>query len=301
MRALNESDLLAFNLQGLIPGPDENEHDFIKRAQHCLSLHQQLLEKCDANLPFDITQKASDSIIQEVLPITKELFGIMPTWVPIFFSNYQLALWHGGCAWIFQLTDESPMSALFQLRQVFATSSHYLGIYARAELVAHESAHVARMMFQEPKFEEILAYRTARTKFRRFFGPILQSAWEGILFIFSLLLVIVVDLYFIFSDHAQAYHQVMGLKMIPLVLLGAALIRLYLRQRQFSICLKKLTEILPDGASANAVIFRLQDQEVKNFTKMSLSAIESYAQESAHKSLRWRLIYKAYFAKTPLP
>ena len=101
----------------------------------------------------DMKDRAFQAILDEASFKTKELYGIQPTWTPLFFNNYQLAPWHGGCAWIFQLTENAPTAALLQLRAPFRHQPTYLNLYRRDELIAHELSHVGRMMYQEPQFE----------------------------------------------------------------------------------------------------------------------------------------------------
>ena len=71
--------------------------------------------------------------------------------------------------------------------------------------------------------------------------------------------------------------------------------RLFFRKKIFNRCFKKLIEILKNKKQAKAVIFRLTDREIKRFSKMKLEEIERYAK--SEKSLRWRVIFEAYFKK----
>ena len=160
---ISNAQLDAFNRQGLIPGPDETEEEFLERANYCLEL------KTSLPTPFENVSKEDlelgDSCVKQAFSLTEKIYDIVPEWIPLFFSNYRLAPWHGGCAWIFQFSEETPCAAFFQLRRAFKQASHYLGIYDRNELIAHELTHASRMMFQEPRFEEIIAYQSASSPF----------------------------------------------------------------------------------------------------------------------------------------
>lgn len=290
---VSDEDLLRYNKLGLIPGPMENEVDFLKRVDHCLHLKENMATQLGQQFAVEIENPVSEELIHNATPVMRELFDIAPHWIPIIFTDHHLAPWHGGCAWIFQFTDDSPVAAFFQLRRVFASSTNYLWIYDRDELITHESAHVGRMVFEEPKFEELLAYRTAKSRFRRWFGPIIQSAWEGFVFIFSLILLLVVDFYFL--TRADLNSGILWFKVIPLMLLSFGLIRLWRKQTHFNKCLTNLENILHDKHKANAVIYRLQDQEIIDFSKMSSEDILSYVAENKTLSLRWRVIAAAYF------
>ncbi len=142
----NENQWSEWNSEGFIPGPDEAEEEFRKRVAYCQNLEHHLIQQTGADFPFDLNDEASKMILEEALPQVEELYGIAPRWVPLFFSNHQLAPWHGGCAWIFQLDENSPASAFLQLRAKFRNSPTYLGLYNRNELIVHELAHVGRMV-----------------------------------------------------------------------------------------------------------------------------------------------------------
>lgn len=288
---MTDEELIQYNLQGLIPGPHESEEAFTKRVSYCLNLKQNLEEELE--IPEKIDVNESSKMLKEVAPKLKEQFGFSLDWVPIIFSNHRLAPWHGGCAWIFQSTPESPLGAFFQLRKAFKTSAAYLGIYQRQELVAHESAHIGRMAFEEPKFEEFLAYRTSNSSFRKFFGSLVSSPRESLLFIITLLLTLGADL----LDFAyDTEHKIGWIKLLPIALIFLALVRLGVRHRQFLRCWSNLNEILNNSLTTNAVIYRLQDKEIIEFGKMSKEEIKSYAKRS--ESLRWRLLRREYFSFT---
>lgn len=288
---ISDEELLHFNQLGLVPGPDESKEAFIKRVNYCLKLRSNLSEQCGFAEPLD--SQLGQQLLKEIAPTTQKLFDISVEWVPVIFSNHKLAPWHGGCAWIFQSTPETPVGAFFQLRQAFANSPTYLGIYNRTELMAHEAAHVGRMMFHEPKFEELLAYRTSSSSLRKRIGPIIESPWESILFVIALVLSISIDFANIFSESPNYFEWIKGL---PWMLLALGLGRVWLRHYQFSRCLKKLNELVgkSDSQKANAIIYRLLDKEIIQFGKMPLNQIKEYITEQVSHSLRWMIIKKTY-------
>lgn len=295
MDSFTDEQLLDFNRQGLIPGPEESEADFLKRCHYCLQLKANMGSQLSQEIPFLQTDPLSEEILKEAFPKTKQFYAIEPSWIPLFFSNYKLSPWHGGCAWIFQQHEDSPTGAFFQLRQEFRNSKKYLTIYRRDELIAHELVHVGRMMFQEPKFEEILAYRSSGSTFRRFLGPLVGAAWESALFVFVLFFIFILDLSIVFMGRPEYYQAVLWLKLLPLALILGAFIRLTIRQRQFKACLKRLQEAVGDDQKGNAIAFRLQDKEIIAMGKWSKEQILDYAKLGCKKSLRWKLIAQAYF------
>lgn len=293
MTLLTDEQLLQYNQLGIIPGPSESVEDFVKRADYCLTLKDHLSEELKANLG-NMCDTSSTSLPEGFNNISS-LYDFSPHWIPIFFSNYQLTPWHGGCAWIFQVSEQSPTAALLQLRQSLRFSPKYMGIYHRDELIRHEIAHVGRMKFDEPQFEEVLAYRTSSSPFRRWFGPVIQSSMESMLFVMVLGLIVFIDVFLLSFDYHQSYFTAMWLKLVPAAMIVWALVRLWTRQKRFDACLLSLTDCLHNPDKARHVIYRLQDHEIVAFAKMDASNITDYAIKNAANSLRWRVIYKHYF------
>lgn len=293
---MQNKEFLKYNAVGLIPGPTESVEDFTKRGAYCLHLKDNIGQMMAQELPFTAEEMhANEDILKAGCQKAKDLYDINPYWVPLFFSNYKLSFWQGGCAWIFQHTEHSPTSAFFQLRKQFQHAACYLGIYNRDELITHELSHVGRMQFEEPKFEEILAYRSANSGFRRFFGPIIRSSSESMLFMISLLFLLFADIFSLTSHEEDPYHFSFLMQLLVLGLITFGLVRLLIRQRQFHQCLKNLKDILGDSHIADAVIYRLTDSEIISFGKISSQQIQKIVQESVKKSPRWKIIYEAYF------
>lgn len=295
MVSISDAELVKFNEAGLIPGPEESEERFLQRANHCLGLSALLFGSTKSEIPFGKEHLDSGAVLEDAIPIAKKLYDIQPAWIPIFFSDFQLAPWHGGCAWIFQLTEDGPLGAFLQLRHVFRSNAKYLGLYSRDELVAHELSHVGRMAFEEPRFEEVHAYRASHAKWRQWLGPVVQSARESMLFVLLLFLIFTLDVYLILTGQSEAYMHFFWLKAIPAALAVYALIRLWYRQRTFDKCLQNLTKALGEADKANGVLYRLTDQEIKEFATWSPQEIMDFASTQGPKSLRWRLLNVAYF------
>ncbi|MGZ3633819.1 MAG: hypothetical protein ACXWM7_06040, partial [Parachlamydiaceae bacterium] len=258
---LSDFELLAYNQIGLIPAPDETEETFCARVTQCLSLKEQIVHDQTLQLPFKPSFEKAEKVLEEAYPTTQLLYDIQPSWVPIFFSNHQLAPWHGGCAWIFQFQTEGPRTAFLQLRKAFARQKTYLNIYPREELVAHEMAHIGRMMFNEKQFEEIVAYRTSASRWRKWLGPLVQSAFESLFFMIFLLAIFFLDSYLLVMHHFEAYLSLVWLKLLPLGLLCLALLRLWKRHRVFQRCRNQLISILNSPTFADHVLYRLSDKE----------------------------------------
>ena len=284
------NEWIAWNKLGFIPGDQESENEYKERVEFGLRLTEHLTEMV-AELPFHADDQASKEILQPAMNQCSDLFGIMPTWVPVFFNNYRLTPWQGGCAWIFQLNEKTPTSAFLQLRSQFKKQPTYLGLYHRNELLGHELVHTGRMMYHEPNFEEILAYQTSSSRWRRFFGPIFESHKESLLFV--LLLGLNIINHAVSINFAQvSYFWSFGLELCVLGLVLFALIRLCFRHRQFNRCLEKLEQVYQSKKIAKHVIYRLKDREIKLFGSSSLAEIHSY--QSTNPTFRWKFLNCVY-------
>lgn len=279
------------NIQGFIPGPTETEEKFLERVSFCKNLEQHL-SASKSGFPFQANDPQSKEIVSEAFDLTEKLYGIRPNWVPAFFSNYQMSPWHGGCAWIFQLDAHSPVSAFLQLRAKFLNDSTFLKIYKRKELLAHELAHVGRMNYQEPQFEEMFAYQSSSAKWRRFFGPIVQSSKESLYFILLLGLAVIADAALITFPNQINSISIL-IKLIPILVLLLALGRLYLRHRIFEKCKTKLASLF-GATKGQHLLYRLTDKEIKHFSKSSLSSIQTFIEGSSKSSFRWKFLKTLY-------
>lgn len=167
----------------------------------------------------------------------------------IIYSNKGLRFWEGGCTW-----TEGERTWV-QLRKVFEKKERYLG-YTREEIIAHERVHLLRKNFQEPVFEEILAYQTSSSPFRRFFGPVIRSSKET--FFFLLLLC------------AAPFEPILYLGV--LLLSGLAIGRLVRNQKIFARTKLNVIEIV-GREKAFSILIRLKDKEILALSKMKREAI----------------------------
>lgn len=285
---ISDHELLEYNKMGLIPGPDESETDFEKRVKVALALP--LEEEPSLGKAFML----KDFIKNNSEFVSKKLFDIYPGWVPVYFSNYQLMPWQGGCAWFYQLSEEGPIQTCFQLRKQFAYSSKYLGLYKRDELISHESTHVGRMAFEEPKFEEVLAYQTAHSTFRKWVSPIIQSAKESLIFVIFLLVTMILEFLFLYFALPDTLFLILWMKLILCGLVIFGIGRLWIRQSQLKKCLTRIKEIIPNKDNALAFVYRLTDSEIILFSKSSTEEIKLYINNKKDNELRWKVITLAY-------
>jgi hypothetical protein len=147
-KSLSNAKLLELFARGLIPGPEESEEAFLERVERALVLES--------------------AHWQEASLSTKALFGFAIDWVAVTFSSQNLSWWEGGATFI-------DAGAHIVLRPAFAKGS-CLGT-SLEEVLAHEAVHAARMRFDEPKFEEMLAYATSKKRWKRCLGPLFSHRW----------------------------------------------------------------------------------------------------------------------------
>lgn len=245
--------LFDLNRRGLIQAPQESEADFFGRCR------------------AEIFSKHSS-------PLAKQLFDIDPDWIEITYENKGLRFWEGGCTWI------NGDQVTLQLQKVFLNRETYLG-YEREEIIAHEYVHVVRGGFNEPIFEEILAYQTSSSPFRRFFGPLFRSSRESLFFMLMLTLFLGATLFGIYQ--LQTFIGVCSL------MLGGTL-RLIRAQRIFVRARKKISHSV-GRERALAVLMRLTDKEIIHFSKINTEEMQLYAQKMSESSLRWQQI-SSYFS-----
>jgi hypothetical protein len=193
---------------------------------------------------------------------------------------------------MFQMESDSPLGAFLQLRSSLAFKERYWGIYSRDELLAHELAHIGRMAFTEPRFEEFLAYSSSPNRWRRLLGPLVQSATESALFVLALMLIVAFDLYLIFSGQGDSYIQYMWLKSVPLAMGTAAGIRLWIRHRTYRHCLASLKALGVSPQHLEPVAYRFADSEIELFARSSPKQIAAYIAQQ--DSPRWRLLRAVY-------
>lgn len=202
--------------EGFVAGPAEDAKAFFSRVKEVRTLLQD-------------PESLGKGPLEQVTP---SLYA--------FRSNRHLPFWTAAVTWIFPLPSGAslPLLQLPKKRRLFCFANE-------KEILAHESIHALRAAFNEPKFEEILAYRTSSSAFRRLFGPLFTSTKESGLFLLLCLGAI-----------ACGNPLLIFLPLLPWLL------RLFLRQRQFF----RARHHLPD-----ALLQLLTDREIIQASKGDFS------------------------------
>ena len=212
--------------------------------------------------------------VLEALALTSELFDAAPDWVEVKIGSKELLPWEGAATWI-EETTQGERSCFIQIN-----NSQLTRFYPLEEVIAHEMVHAMRLMFDEARFEEILAYRTSKNRFRRYFGPIFSHPWEAKGFVLLMLI----------SWIVYGFDLMGALALFsPLLMLGWGVFRLVFSQRVFAKALHHLEEAMRTG-KALAVLLHSSDREIELFAKSSPEEIVRFATQQSQTCLRWRQI-----------
>lgn len=262
-----EEFLLNLNSRGIFPGLHENKEDFLKRSNWLKQM------------------KYSEAL--QAFCLTEKIFNARPDWVEMRFEKKGLLPWEGAATWIDESAEHGRVSFI-QIKPTWAAR-----LYPQSEVIAHEMVHAMRMMFEGDRFEEILAFRTSKNRFRRYFGPLFNRPSESkgfILWMLSSWILYWAD--FIFELPLGAEYLLLS----PILPLSWGIFRLMRSQSIFSRMLVHLKKAIGNPDHSLAVALRLSDQEIEQFSKSSPEDIISYAAKEKEKSLRWEQIYLSYFA-----
>ena len=186
--------LVELDQRGFIPAETEDSADFAERLKRCRergAVFDQSMTGEDAAFRIpddDLTLSPADRIPADLFvgagTVTEELYGFSINWVPGFFKDCGLLF--GGGTYSFP----PDFFSVFIINEAFATQERWW-IYGRQELLAHELCHVARSGFASPVCEELHAYQTARTGFRRRFGGIVHRERDSYLFLGTALVLLI--------------------------------------------------------------------------------------------------------------
>jgi hypothetical protein len=249
-------EIAALNQRGLFAGPHEAEADFFERVKNL-----------------------------EVLPSVRlEQFDAFPDWIEMKVGSEGLSFWEGAATWV-EENSLGVRSCQIQVKHSFLTQ-----LYPMQELVEHEMVHAMRLMFDEERFEEILAYQTSKNRFRRYFGPLFSSPKAAKQLISSIFLswgIYVAEVVFDFPVFEEFIF------FAPAFVLGAYLLKLVKSQRVFATALRQLAKVVSKGASPLFVLLRLTDKEIEQFAKSTPEEIAAFAK--GQQSLRWKQICLSYF------
>ena len=287
---IRQNDLPAMvelDTMGISPSPTETATQFADRLE-ALNLNFAKMEDSLHNtgeytvegVTVKGTARIHEEIFAEPMERTSRLFGFRCDWVPGFFFPARPLSFFGGYAFYFF----PEFFAMFLARNEFRKRPKWLFI-ERNELVAHEMCHIARAALESQAYEELFAYQTATTAFRRFTGGIFREQIDSFLFLGATFLLL-------FWQMARAF----AFPQLPAwpgwAVLAAdftfLLVRHCLTYRRFTTARDKLTRLYGDEAVARTVLFHASDTEIPLLADTQNPAM--LLDEWSKTQLRWQIV-----------
>lgn len=225
-------------------------------------------------------------LLEKWEPDYSALLAAAPYWMPLTFSNRRLMPWQGAAMCVFE-NDAGEKLPLIQLRTRFKKGR--LLSTSKEEVLLHEMVHALRAPFNEPRFEELLAYSLSSSKWRRCIAPLFRRPRDAALLLSFLLLSLLtqsLSLFFLSSFLLLLLPFMALLPFFYLLWLSAALVR---DRRLFKRALCRLAARFPKARSPFAIALRLTDRE--------LALLGKGKEIGEEDALRWRQI-RAQFGKS---
>ncbi len=260
---MESNDLLTLNAQGLIPGPNETLEEFRKRV----SATKEFFQAQTDSLPTHHWQWPSEQL--------KALFDFSPRWCSATYSAQGLAPWQAAATWI-----DVKRIYLIRLR----SSKWVSWMVQRDEILAHEAAHAARAAFDESKYEEVFAYMTSSSRWRRVLGPLFQTPKEAALLVALLGIGACAQMGEIFFE-VSLFSELWLFS--ALFFCFAWSVRLMRARTRLEHAAKRLLPFLKDPAMVRPVLFRMTDAEIERLAKADAFQPGS--------DLRWSVIQTIYW------
>jgi len=256
---------------GMIPGPQEEEKDFIKRI-HFLKERAPTLFK---------ERK------YEILVCDFHDLGATPKWIPLIYSNQRLLPWQGAVSWTIT-TPNTPPFPLVQLRKGFRKGHFFFN--DRDEVLRHETLHAIRLTFNEPRFEEIFAYFHSSKKWKRFLGPLFRKESQVSVFLSLVLFSFAAQISVYFFSYSPLFLYVHIICFLPLINLFFYFIALIKDRKILLRAFSTLQLLFPKHKNPFAIALRLKDSEIQMFATKPIKTLLHYIKEQTPSSLRWRQI-----------
>lgn len=292
--------LITYDAHGLLLAPGESAQAFASRVRKLAANIAEVRQEVsrDGRLEFlDTRLRREDEIPPAVFESarrqTHELYRFAIDWVPGFFTDYKMGLLHAGCA--FYSYDD--FFALFILRKSFQKREKWL-IYSRTELMAHELCHIAHVGFRSLNYEELFAYQTATSGFRKLVGGVLRTPKDTYLILGSVLCLLVAQVTNVLIRPPELWNSfpmplIFGL--VPLVI-GVVVARYLTYRRRWRRAQNRLADCFGIQDTL-AVTFRCSEAEIALLAAMRESEqLRQWLTERQAESLRWQVIL-ARFAK----
>lgn len=255
---MDRPPLIELNARGLFPAPNASEEDFLRKVDVITLLPEPLISDLDLNM----------------------------NWIPLLPHHQGLRFWEGGALWE-EPFSPTPESTIYLPRIQIRTT---LSSRQKEEILRHEKVHAARIDFHEPQFEELLAYATSSSRWRRYWGPFFRKPGEVLFFLSALLMTSLTPWIGFYYSQLTDF---LWFPWIPLTLFIAGWFRLHWTHRLFQRCRKNLASLLSNPNKDLACMIRLSDAEIRYFATVSPEKIRAFIQQP--HSFRWKFLASIYF------
>ncbi|MCQ2379472.1 MAG: hypothetical protein MJ025_00910 [Victivallaceae bacterium] len=279
---------LELDRRGFIPIDGETAAEFVARVTMIENCRDQFLETLERDgsgeylkMKVLASERIPETVRLEADSITERLYDFTFSGGLGFFSD-SVGFLGGGLT--VGMQGKAP---LFLLRKCFAARRKW-SLYYRDELLSHELCHAARQALDDPSLEEVFAYGTSPSRFRRLFGGCFVGYWDPIVFLMLALLPLAVS--FLapgFTPHATA----------PL---GGWTLFLVVRNLWSRHVVTRAANRLADFGFEKpmAMLFRMRRDEIVHVGELrDKGEFERYVNLKSAKSLRWNII-RAHFGRT---
>ena len=290
-------EILYADQQGFLVAPGEDVEEVLARVKKTREGTEKFSRTVTKEgvvidgIPIREQDRMTGEFLAPMLDTVEDCYGIRPEWMPAFFIQKGLGVFGGGGMFTGDDPETGGTVTFFVLRNAFRKSRTWL-IYDRDEIMLHEYCHSARYGFTEPVFEEVLAYRSGKSRFRKYMGGAFRSVWRTRLLVISLVLFWLALLLQIFGGWPRT-EFLLKLPM-PVFFLCMAVDGIF-RQTQANRACLNLSAVF--GEDTEAVLLRLADDEIQRFSRKKFrnpSAIISEIR-CCGKILRWQVIVHRFF------
>ncbi|MCJ8331125.1 MAG: hypothetical protein HRT89_16775 [Lentisphaeria bacterium] len=290
---LRDGDLVTFvdlDDHGFILGADESIKDFINRLtelrKNIADFNDDLKGAGDEEpfLFYDVPLIKKDEIPKSVYKSCKktcqDLYGFSIDWVPGFYTNHNMGILFAGCA----MYSYKDFFAVFIIRKSFQKSEKW-GLYSRTELMAHELTHIAHIGFKTLNYEEVFAYQTSTSLFRRVVGGMFRTPKDTYLIVGSMLVLLLCQIVNMSIRPPEAVWD----QPMPLLFLLAfcsvftVLGRYTMNLHRYKKAMDKLRSMF---TNPGAVLFRCSEEEIE--TIASIKHLKPFI--DAQTDTRWKII-----------
>ena len=284
--------LCDLDANGLSPAVGEGAEEFSKRLENLRKRLQEFDRQLSSQneVSFDgLLAKRQDRIprnlFDEPRKQTRQLYDFDCDWVPGFFCNPRFSWLFGGCTYSYP----PDFFTVFIIGERLRRRKKYL-CYDRDEIFAHELCHVARAGLNSMEFEELFAYQTARSPFRRFLGGIMHSQQDTLIFLLACLFLVVAQV--ILPRFAAVLPSWLGW-------LGFGVVMLFFllrHMRSYGIYQRALRnlEMCCSGHTENArgLLFHATDKEIHQLA--STDSPRTLLEQYSASELRWKIACRRF-------